>query len=153
MFRISGLLLIFLSVFMQFYKSTVKNRLNINFINDTVNLLQHIQLNVNSGKSYPEIIKNNSYGIYKNFDFYNREILYNSLLKSKLLKKDTVDIVFNIFSSLGKNSVYEETIYINRQLKQLKEKMKELKDEYNRNKKANLTAGISAGLIVVILLI
>ena len=149
MFKVYGCIIFILSVTVLFNRDTIRGYYTCKTLKETIDLLQYIKLECNSGHTYPDIFESINKGLYCGFDITDIETSLNGFIADDKIKNELK--IF--FSQLGKRPVDKETEFIESYISVFKYYMKINADKHIKNAKANIIAGISLGMVIIIVLI
>lgn len=155
MFKAIGCSRVLCSSIMFFSYETLTDLITLQFINQSIYILSNLKYCVMLGKTYDrffnELDKNKVY-FYKNFALNETE---NSFLKIKgnfLINKNVIEQILDIFKSLGMREKKREIEYISACIDKLENLRREYVRKYDCEKQISLLTGISAGVVLIIML-
>lgn len=155
MFKAIGCSRVLCSSIMFFSYETLTDLITLQFINQSIYILSNLKYCVMLGKTYDrffnELDKNKVY-FYKNFALNETE---NSFLKIKgnfLINKNVIEQILDIFKSLGMREKKREIEYISACIDKLENLRREYARKYDCEKQISLLTGISAGVVLIIML-
>lgn len=155
MFKAIGCSRVLCSSVMFFSYETLTDLITLQFINQSIYILSNLKYCVMLGKTYDrffnELDKNKVY-FYKNFALNETE---NSFLKIKgnfLINKNVIEQILDIFKSLGMREKKREIEYISACVDKLENLRREYARKYDCEKQISLLTGISAGVVLIIML-
>lgn len=169
MLKLFGMLIILSSSALAGYISFSKFSLRVNFLEQYINFVKHIEVNIQYSKHLVyEIIKKfkTENFLLKNFlheyvkNIENKKSSENSfkkalkiILNSKILKEDEVTLINNFNINLGSSDVINQVKQCKLIEQLLKEKLKIATIEKDKKSKVSLLMCISLGLLLVIVLL
>jgi len=155
MFKIAGVLMIMISVFIFFYRTSLTDCFTYIFLEQTAEIFRLLQFENISLRTYPDIFNDMNMDkmlMYKGFDFYKRNSFFTDLAIGKMINVGEINKVNSMFSQLGYRNTEQEKIYISQCINYLRQKTDYYKSKYIHNSKINRMCGLSAGMVIVIML-
>ncbi len=155
MYKIAGIILIMVSVFILFYRNSITDYCTYIFLRQTAEILKLLQFENISLKTYPQIfssMKKDKLYLYKNFDFCNRNDFFHNLYSKKIIEQSQLSAVSGMFSQLGYRNAKRENEYIARCIAELQYKTEFYRQNYTQNGKTNRMCGLSVGIVIMIML-
>lgn len=156
MFKFVGLSLIMLSVFISIYHISIKDRNTYIFLSQTAEILSLFFYDGMNGRTYPQILARkdlSNFKYYRTFDFIGQNEFFKNLEENKSLTVSEIVLVKEMFSRIGHRPEKQEKEYLCRCIKVLKQKSLFYNERFCKNNRTNLLGGLSAGLIIMIVLI
>ena len=151
--KTAGAALAAVSVMMIMAKRILKDYMSLMFLTDTIALIQHLTVNIQSGKTYIQMFEDIGYGFYRKLSFENINGFVSSLKSNGLVYKEYISLAEKFLLSAGRHPMEEELLYLNNNLEAVKKAREDRLEVYKNNRKSDITASVSAGLILFILLI
>ena len=139
MFKAIGCSRVLCSSIMFFSYETLTDLITLQFINQSIYILSNLKYCVMLGKTY---------------DFALNET-EKSFLKIKgnfLINKNVIEQILDIFKSLGMREKKREIEYISACIDKLENLRREYARKYDCEKQISLLTGISAGVVLIIML-
>jgi len=93
------------------------------------------------------------YGFYRKLSFENINGFVSSLKCNGLVYKEYIYLAEKFLLSAGRHPMEEELLYLNNNLEAVKKAREDRLEIYKNNRKSDITASVSTGLILFILLI
>ena len=93
------------------------------------------------------------YGFYRKLSFENINGFVTSLKCNGLVYKEYISLAEKFLLSAGRHPMEEELLYLNNNLEAVKKAREDRLEIYKNNRKSDITASVSTGLILFILLI
>jgi len=154
MFKITGCLMIVFSSVMIFMKNSIRDKTTYEFLKQTSELCRYIHLDCNNGKNYPDFFQNiGKYGLsyYRSFSFpYNDK---NNICITKYhIAENVVIEVESFFRQLGKRTKEKESEYLEYSINYFALKSDEYRRKYEKNRQLNFVTGMSAGIMIAIMI-
>ena len=151
--KTAGAALAAVSVMMIMAKRILRDYMSLVFLTDTIALIQHITVNIQSGKTYIQMFEDIGYGFYRKLSFENINGFVSSLKCNGLVYKEYIYLAEKFLLSAGRHPMEEELLYLNNNLEAVKKAREDRLEIYKNNRKSDITASVSTGLILFILLI
>ncbi len=154
MFKLTGILLLMISVFIFFYRTSLTDRFTYIFLEQTAEIFRILQFENISLRTYPDIFRDMNMDkllLYKDFDFYKRNSFFTDLAAGKLIDTDEISKVKGMFSQLGYRNTEQEKLYISQCTNNLQQKADYYKTKYAHNSKTNRMCGLSVGIVIMIM--
>ena len=151
--KTAGAALAAVSVMMIMAKRILKDYMSLMFLTDTIALIQHLTVNIQSGKTYIQMFEDIGYGFYRKLSFENINGFVSSLKSNGLVYKEYLSLAEKFLLSAGRHPMEEELLYLNNNLEAVKKAREDRLEVYKNNRKSDITASVSAGQILFILMI
>lgn len=155
MFKVIGCSRVLCSSIMIFSYETLTDLITLQFINQSIYILSNLKYCVMLGKTYDqffnELDKNKVY-FYKNFTLNKTENSFLEIKRNFLINKNVVEQTLDIFKSLGMREKKREIEYISACADKLENLRCEYTRKYDCEKQISLLTGISAGVVLIIML-
>ena len=151
MFKIMGFLIITVSSAIFLNQKTIFDYFTYKFSSETAEILKLLKIECTSRKTYNKIFEN---VISNNFRFYSFDgtLVINPLYIS-FVHKEEKDRAERLLDNLGTKNLKNELEYISNETEYFIYKSEFFKKKFDSNKQANLTAGISLGIIIFLLIV
>ncbi len=149
MFKCIGMVFIVFSSFIVFNYKILNDYKTYLLLKDTIRVIKEMLHYIPMGKTYPEIINDTETIFYKNFRSEN----INNFLSDLSIEKNIKNDIKIFFTNLGKKDINSEKQYMLFYVEYFERKSAEIKENYDKNSKANFIAGFSVGLIICIVII
>ena len=98
--------------------------MSLMFLTDTIALIQHITVNIQSGKTYIQMFEDIGYGFYRKLSFENINGFVSSLKCNGLVYKEYIYLAEKFLLSAGRHPMEEELLYLNNNLETVKKSKK-----------------------------
>lgn len=155
MFKAIGCSRVLCSSIMFFSYETLTDLITLQFINQSIYILSNLKYCVMLGKTYDqffnELDKNRVY-FYKNFALNETENSFFKIKGNFLINKNVIEQILDIFKSLGMREKKREIEYISACVDKLENLRREYARKYDCEKQISLLTGISAGVVLIIML-
>lgn len=155
MFKMIGCGRVLCSSLMIFSYGTLTDLITLQFINQSIYVLSNLKYCVMLGKTYArffnELDKNRVY-FYKNFTLNKTENSFLEIKRNFLINKNIIEQTSDIFKGLGMREKKREIEYISACADKLENLRREYTQKYDREKQISLLTGISAGVVLIIML-
>lgn len=155
MFKVIGCSRVLCSSIMFFSYETLTDLITLQFINQSIYILSNLKYCVMLGKTYDrffnELDKNRVY-FYKNFALNETENSFFKIKGNFLINKNVIEQILDIFKSLGMREKKREIEYISACVDKLENLRREYARKYDCEKQISLLTGISAGVVLIIML-
>ena len=155
MFKAIGCSRVLCSSIMFFSYETLTDLITLQFINQSIYILSNLKYCVMLGKTYDrffnELDKNRVY-FYKNFALNETEKSFLKIKGNFLINKNVIEQILDIFKSLGMREKKREIEYISACVDKLENLRREYARKYDCEKQISLLTGISAGVVLIIML-
>ena len=155
MFKAIGCSRVLCSSIMFFSYETLTDLITLHFINQSIYILSIFKYCVMLGKTYDrffnELDKNKVY-FYKKFALNETEKSFLKIKGNFLINKNAIEQILDIFKSLGMREKKREIEYISACVDKLENLRREYARKYDCEKQISLLTGISAGVVLIIML-
>ena len=155
MFKVIGCSRVLCSSIMFFSYETLTDLITLQFINQSIYILSNLKYCVMLGKTYDrffnELDKNRVY-FYKNFALNETGKSFLRIKGNFLINKNVIEQILDVFKSLGMREKKREIEYISACVDKLENLRREYARKYDCEKQISLLTGISAGVVLIIML-
>ena len=155
MFKAIGCSRVLCSSIMFFSYETLTDLITLQFINQSIYILINLKYCVMLGKTYDRFfneLDKNKVCFYKNFTLNETEKSFLKIKGNFLINKNVIEQILDIFKSLGMREKKREIEYISACIDKLENLRREYARKYDCEKQISLLTGISAGVVLIIML-
>ena len=156
MFKLLGCIFIVVSCTFLFYKKSIIEYQTYLYLKDITYIANQIKLLSAFNDTYDNIFKRinlNNTVYFKDFDFLKRDSFIKSIAQNKSIDENAIKNSQEFLNNLGKQNRQAEEEYININLTIFNQVLTSTQETYQNNKKLNLMAGASVGLIIILIII
>ncbi len=154
MYKIIGIVFIFISVAVFFNKTSFEYYNTYIFLAETASIAEILIVKCSSGQTYPVIFEEISFRklmFYKTFYFKDGKVIPQ--IKDVIMDRWQKENAITFFNGLGKRNLASELEYLKENKKQFLSDAQEYKDKYKNRQQSDMLYGISVAVIISIVLI
>lgn len=125
-------------------------------LSETEKIARQVKIQIQIGRPYADIFNRiplSDYSFYKNFDFSNRTEFSEKIITNRYINKSAAAGIAEFINELGKQNRDSETEFIENSAEIFALRAKNIKEEYEQNKRLNIVFSISIGCIISLLII